>query len=118
VGKLPEGPGTPKWLFYGVAGGALAAVGVASGIAVNANSENNQQLALNPYLRDPNVKTSIQSQSVLANSLFAGGGVLGLGAVVLAFTTHWKSEEGNDTKVSVAPWVAPQGGGLGAEGSF
>ena len=113
---IPIGPGTPKWLFFGVAGGAVAAVGVASGFALHANDLNNQQLAMNAYLRDPDVKSSIQSQSTVANVLFAGGGVLGLGAVVLAFTTHWKGE--GDSTVSLAPWTAPGGGGVGARGSF
>jgi hypothetical protein len=110
--------GTPKWVFFTVAGGAVAALGVATGVALNANADNNRQLALNAFDRDPSVKSSIQSQATVANILFVGGGVLGLGAVVLAFTTHWKSEGTRDSSASIAPWIGPGAGGVAARGSF
>jgi hypothetical protein len=118
VGKTATPTGTPPWLFYTVAGGAVAALGVASGIAVNANSLNNQQTGENPYVRDPGVKNSIQSQATIANVLFGTGGALGLGAVVLVFTTKWKSEATPEPTVSLTPWIAPEGAGVGARASF
>ena len=56
-GGGPSGPvTTPKWLFFATAGAAVVAVGVATGIAISAQEQQNQQLALDPYARDPNVK--------------------------------------------------------------
>ena len=110
--------GTPKWLFFTLAGGAVAALGSATGVALHANAQNSQQLALSPYSRDPDVKSSIQSQATVSNILFVAGGVLGIGATALAFTTHWKPEGAEESSVSVAPWLTPAGGGVGARGSF
>jgi hypothetical protein len=110
--------GTPKWLFYTAAGGAVVALGVASGVAVSAKSSDDQQRALSPFVRDPSVKTSIQSQATVANVLFIGAGVLGLGAVVLAVTTRWRSDASSDASAIIAPWIAPGAGGVAAQGSF
>ena len=112
--------GTPPWLFFTVAGGAVATLGVASGIALHAQGQQNQQLALDPFARDPSVRDSIRSQATIANVLFVGGGVLGAGAVVLAFVTQWKSTEQapEPAAVAVTPWLGPMGGGMAAHGSF
>jgi len=111
--------GTPKWLFFTAAGVSLAAVGAGTGVGLYATSQQNKQLALNPIDRDPSVKSSIQSQATIADVLFIGGGVVGIGAVVLLFTTQWKSEGApSDAPVSFAPWLAPGAGGVGARGSF
>jgi hypothetical protein len=111
--------GTPPWLFFTTAGVSLAALGVASGIAVHAQGLQNQQLQLDPYARDPSVRDSIRSQSTVANVLFVGGGVIGAGAVVLAFLTKWKTEEAAPAPaVALAPWMTPTGAGVGAHGGF
>jgi hypothetical protein len=115
--------GTPPWLFFTVGGAAVAALGVASGIAAHAQSLQNQQLALDPYARDSSVRDSIRSQATIANVLFVGGGVLGAGAVVLAFLTQWKATESSPEAAqapaaALAPWIGPMGGGVVANGSF
>jgi hypothetical protein len=107
---------TPPWVFFTVAGAALASLGVGAGIAVNATNQQDQQLALNPYARDPGVKSSIQAEAAATDVLFVAGGVLGAGGVALAFLTRWKKTEGQ--AFAVAPWIGPTGGGIGAHGAF
>ena len=108
--------GTPKWIFFSVAGAALVAGGVGAGIAVSAQNQQNQQLKLDPFQRDSAIKSSIQSQALWTDIVFTGSGLLAAGAVVLAFTTHWKSDEA--PAVAVAPWIGPGAGGIGANGRF
>jgi hypothetical protein len=118
--------GTPPWVFFAVAGASAAALGIASGIAVHAQALQNQQLQLDSYARDPNVRDAIRSQATAANVLFVGGGVLGAGAVVLAFLTQWRSEQGptaarparSAAQEALAPWIAPESVGVAAHGSF
>jgi hypothetical protein len=113
--------GTPKWLFFTVAGLAVASLGAGAGIALHAQGQQNQQLGLDPFARDPAVKSSIQSQATLTDILFTGGGLLGAGAVVLAFTTRWGSAEtapAPSQAVTLLPWLGPSGAGVGAHGSF
>ncbi len=112
------GRGAPKWTFFALAGGAVATLGVASGVALHAHSEQSQQLTLDPYARDASTRDSIRSQGTLANILFVGGGVLAAGAVVVAFTTHWHSEETPQASVALAPWMTLNGAGIGAHGRF
>jgi hypothetical protein len=69
------------------------------------------------------VRDSIRSQATIANVLFVGGGVLGAGAVVLAFLTQWKATESSPEAAqapaaALAPWIGPMGGGVVAYGSF
>ncbi len=108
--------GTPKWISLTVAGVALAALATASGIALHADAESNQQQALDLYARDPGVKSSIQSQATVADVLFVGAGVLGAGAGVLAFTTRWKSEVGH--AIAFTPWLFANAGGVVGHGTF
>jgi tetratricopeptide (TPR) repeat protein len=116
---LGGGPsGTPKWVFFAVAGAAVVSLGMGAGIALNAENQQNQQLALDSYSRSASVKSSIQTQATITDILFVAGGVLGAGAVVLAFTTRWKTEAGGTQAVSVAPWFAASSGGIGAHGAF
>jgi len=113
--------GTPKWLFFTAAGGAVAALGTATALGIYANGQQNDQLALPGAQRSASTKSAIQTESTVANALFIGGGVLGIGATVLAFTTHWKAEKGageGGASVRMAPWATPFGAGLGANGSF
>jgi hypothetical protein len=114
--QATRGNGPPKWLFFSAAGGAVVALGVATGIAVHAKAQHDAQVALDSYARDPSVKSSISSQATVANGLFIAGGVLGIGATVLLFTTHWKSDSA--PAVAFAPWLSPSGAGLGSHGTF
>lgn len=108
---------TPKWLFFTVAGAAVVSLGVGAGVALNAESQQRQQLALDPFARSPSAQSSIQTQAMITDILFIGGGVLGAGAVVLAFTTQWKTST-EAQAFSLAPWFTGSGGGVGAHGTF
>jgi hypothetical protein len=112
------GGGTPKWLFFAAAGTAVAAAGVGTTIGLIATNTQNQQTALPKIVRSTSTQSSIQSQATIADVLFIGSAVVGAGAVVLLFTTHWKSEGSTEAPVSFAPWLAPGAGGLGATGTF
>lgn len=109
--------GTPKWLFFTVAGASVVTAGVGAYIGLHAKSQQNDQLALGPYARDPAVRSSIRQQAVLTDVMFGASGVLAVGAVVLAFTTRWHKKESRP-HVAFAPWVGPGVGGVGAHGSF
>ena len=110
---------TPKWMFFAASGSALAAIGVAAGIAAHAEGQQSQQLALDPYARDPSVRDSIRSQATSATALFVAGGALGVGAVVLGITTRWRTEQQADARAaSITPWVAPGNGGAVVHGHF
>jgi hypothetical protein len=61
--------------------------------------------------------SSIKTEAAIANSLFIGGGVVGIGAVALIFTTRWKSTDAT-TGFVMSPWMGPTGGGLEAHASF
>jgi hypothetical protein len=109
--------GTPKWAFFTVAAATLGTLGVATGIAVHASSENDGQLGLSPYARDPGIKSSIQSQATAADVLFVGGAVLGAASVALVVTTRWRTAAG-ESSVSILPWADATGAGIGARGGF
>jgi Na+(H+)/acetate symporter ActP len=119
VALTPRRFDTPKWLFYTVAGVAVAAEGVATGLAVSAQSSQNAELAKDALHRSASTQSSIQSKATVANVLFISGGVIGLGALALAFTTHWKADASADAPtVSFSPVVAPGSAGLGVHGCF
>jgi hypothetical protein len=116
-----HGPGgTPKWLFFTVAAAAVASLGAGAAVAAHAESQQSQQEGLDLFARDPAVQKSIQTQATITDVLFIGGGVLGAGAVALAFTTRWKTHEApaKAQAISVAPWFTATGGGVGAHGAF
>jgi hypothetical protein len=108
---------TPKWMFFAASGGALAALGAATGIAVHAQSLEHQQLALDPYGRDPGVRDAVRSQATTANILFVTGGVLGIGAAVLGLTTRWRDPRLDETATTTL-WVTAYGGGGSIHGTF
>jgi len=115
-----RGPtGTPKWLFFTVAGAAVVSLGAGAGIAAHATNQQSQQTALDNFARDPSVQSSIKTQATINDVLFIGGGVLGAGAVVLAFTTRWKTADTPAQGIAVTPWiVGSAGGGVGVHGAF
>lgn len=98
--------GTPKWAFFSVAGASIAALGVASVVALNANAQQSAEEQKNPFSRSPATRDSIRSESTTANVLFVGGGVLAVGAAVLAYTTQWKSEKAPSASSQVRTWLA------------
>ena len=111
--------GLSKWVFFTTAGGAAAAIAAGSVIAVQAQQQQDQQLKLDVFARDPNVRTSIQQESTVANILFVGGGALGVGAVALAAMTQWKSTEAPSHRgETIVPWVTTGSAGVTASGDF
>ncbi|MDB4997166.1 MAG: hypothetical protein JWM74_4598 [Myxococcaceae bacterium] len=112
--------GTPKWMFFAAAGGAVLTLGAGTFVAVHANGRASDENAKLPYARDPEVASSVKSEATIANVLFIAGGVLGAGAAVLAFTTKWKSEpEAAGAKaVQLVPWGGASAGGLTVRGGF
>jgi hypothetical protein len=109
--------GTPKWLFFTVATAAVATLGAGAGIGAHAISLQSQQTGMDPYQRDPSVQSNLKTLGAINDGLFIGGGVLAAGAVVLAFTTRWKSVDAAQG-MTLVPWVTGSSGGLGARGSF
>jgi tetratricopeptide (TPR) repeat protein len=109
---------TPKWAFFTAAGGAVASIGVASGLAAHALAQQRGQLALDAYARDPGVRDAIRSEATTINVLFVTGGALAAGAGVLGFTTRWQDERAADPALAVTPWMAPGNGGVGVRGRF
>ena len=118
--------GTPRWVFFTVAGASIAALGVASVIALNANAQQTSEERKDPFSRSTATRESIRSESTTANVLFVGGGVLAVGAAVLAYTTQWKSETTPGPTAESRRWlsvagISPSigsGWGVGANGHF
>jgi hypothetical protein len=94
--------GTPRWLFFSTLGTAAVSSGVAGYLALHAKAVSDREQAKNPYARDPEARSSIQTDSTIANVLFVAGALLGAGAGVLAFTTDWRGADRTD-KVGVGP---------------
>jgi hypothetical protein len=109
--------GTPKWMFWTVAGVSVATLAAGTVVALYAENQQNQQLALPELARSQSTRSSIQTQATITDILFVGGGVLGAAAVFLGFTTRWKTE-GSPQGLSVAPWVTAGAAGVGAHASF
>jgi hypothetical protein len=112
--------GTPKWLFFGVAGVSVATLGIGTYFAVDATSRTSTEKAKDPLTRDPAEQEHIRSQATTANVLFVAGAAIAAGAGVLAFTTDWHGSNRAPAAVvgRVYPWLGPAGGGVGATGSF
>jgi hypothetical protein len=92
--QRPIGRRTPKWLFFTAAGASLAALGVGLYFGVRAHQAEQEQLMLDPLLRIPSVRTSIQNDATLANAMFGVSGGLGILSVVLGITTQWSRPVG------------------------
>ena len=123
--RAARGGGTPKWIFYGVAGASVVALGAGTYIALGAKSKSDEEQAKDPLERDAKVQGDIKSQATTANILFVAGGMLAVGAGVLAFTTDWKSPRAERAATapprqnfSLSPWVGPGVAGAGAGGRF
>jgi hypothetical protein len=109
---------TPKWLLVTVGAGAVVALGAASVLAFEAKAASDAQQALDPLLRSQAKKSQIDAFSLAADTLFITGGVLGLGAGVLVFTTKWHDDAPREERARLAPWATPTGGGLAVSGRF
>lgn len=110
--------GTPKWLFYTVAGVGVAGIGTAAGIGIYGIITQNQQLAMNKLERDQLTLQSLKNLAVVTDVLYGVGGLFAAGAVVLAFTTRWNTEQPSTEGIGVTPWIGATTAGVGAHGSF
>ncbi len=111
--------GTPKWVTLGVGAVGVVSLGVASVFAFQARSASNAEQAKDPLERDPAEQGRIRSASTRANVLFVTGGVLVVGAGVLAFVTKWHDDEApKKTGAAVLPWAGPSGAGVSVSGAF
>lgn len=122
VDRSAVSTGTPKWIPISLAGLSLATLGVGTIIAIRARSLSNDEQALHPLRRDPDKPDQIKSLSTDANILFVAGGVLAVGAGILALTTRWSSGDDGGTKKDASIRVIPLAGsnflGLGGCGAF
>lgn len=109
--------GTPKWLFFSVAGASVVALGASAYFAIDATSRSSTEKDKDPLNRDPNEKDKIKSESTTANILFVGGAALAVGAGVLAFTTEWSSG-GSGARVGLTPVLTRSAGGAALTGRF
>jgi hypothetical protein len=117
--RAGHGPsGTPKWLFFTVAGAAVASLGAGAVIAAHAESQQSPQTSMDPFDRSASTKSAVTTQATINDVLFIGGGVLAASAGVLAFTTRWTTADSPAQGLSVAPWFLGSAGGVGAHGSF
>lgn len=106
--------GAPKWPFF-LAGGAAVVAGAV--VAIHAKGEQSDQLALDPYARDPQVQQSLKTQDILASGLLAGGGtLLFIGAALWATPALAKAFAG--PQVAMTPWVLPGVAGAAVGGRF
>ncbi len=114
--QVSAGGGSPKWLFFAVAGASVVTIAGGTVVYMSANSIVSDEKAKDPLLRDPGRKDDADSKLATSRILYGVGGALAAGAVVLAFTTSWKSTKGEGA--FIRPWVGPGGGGLSARGAF
>jgi hypothetical protein len=111
--------GTPKWLFFGVAGLSVVTLLGATYFALDATSRASTEKDKDPLVRDPAEQDKIRSDSTTANVLFIAGAAIAGGAGALGFITDWggsSPKTGKTTPVVVRPFVGV--GGVGATGSF
>ena len=112
------GGGTPRWIFFGAAGAGVASLAIGSGLAFAAKSKSSAETAKDPLQRDPAERDRVRSLSTDANVFFIAGGLLALGAGVLAFTTDWGGAAAQPETIGIAPLVSPGFGGVAAAGRF
>jgi hypothetical protein len=98
--SAPKKLTTPPWMFWAAGGTALATLGTATVLAIDANARSSDQ--------------TIRTESTAANVLFITGAVAAIGTGVLFFTTDWQQKERARAKrAHVGPRVAPLGLGIG-----
>jgi hypothetical protein len=117
----PPPHGTPKWLFFGAAGAAVVALGVATDFAIRAHSLSQDQQNEDPLLRTSYARDTVSSESTVANVFFVSGALFAAGATVLAFTTDWSdgaNASSSSARLVLAPWLGANAGGATARGQF
>ncbi|HSY21887.1 MAG TPA: hypothetical protein VK841_07225 [Polyangiaceae bacterium] len=105
----------PKWPFFLVGGASIAAGGVVLGIAEH---QQNEQLALDPFARDPSVRDSLRREDIAASILFAGGGAALFFGLALWLTPSLADALGPPPTTGIAPWVDREGAGITTRGQF
>lgn len=107
--------GPPRWLTPVLGGATLAALCVAIGFGVRAQSAADEQQMLVPLLRDPAAQDSIRTDAILANAFYGVTGLLAINTAIIAATTKWRgrapSSEAKPVKQSaLLPQLVPSAG--------
>jgi hypothetical protein len=118
--RAGESHGTPKWLFFGVAGLSVVALAAGTYFAIDATSIASAEKDKDPLERDPARQDTIRSESTTANVLFIASAAIAGGAGALAFITDWGHGSSPKTGKAAGPSVRPFVGlgGAGAVGRF
>lgn len=83
--------GTPKWLFFGTAGLAVASLGVGTFFVMDARASDREEAAKPIGERDAAARDDLRGRAEIGSALLVTGGVLAVAAGVLAITTQWKT---------------------------
>ncbi len=104
--------GALRWIALSVGGAAVAALAIGTGFGVIAQRTEEQQIALDPLLRDHATRATVQNQATLATALLTTGGILGGAAIVMggiALSRRNSSSSGaTETKNRVSWFLSPQ----------
>jgi hypothetical protein len=108
----------PTWLVGLSAAVGVVGLGVASGIAIHAQSEQNAQLRLDPFARSQGVKDSIQSQAVATDVLFPASGLFVAASLILLVIRLNAPEAKPSDLPQPAAWAVPGADGAGLSGRW
>jgi hypothetical protein len=121
------GGGPPKWATFFVGGLAVAAFAVGIGFGVKARNTAEEQMMIDPLLRDPTVQDGVRTDAIIANAFFGVGGLLAINTVILAATTRWRAPKQPKEKdhpdkaqppIKVTPTAGAKAFGLSLSGRF
>lgn len=90
-GPAATSGGTPKWLFFGTAGLAVATLGAGTFFVMDARGSDRAEAAKPLAERDPAVRDDVRARAEIGSALLVTGGVLAITAGVLAITTRWSN---------------------------
>lgn len=75
--------GSLRWVALGIGGAAVVALAIGTGFGVAAQQTADEQIALDPLLRDRGTQAQVQQHATLSTALLTTGGVLAGAAIVL-----------------------------------
>lgn len=81
---------------------AVAALGTAAGLFVDARQKNTAELAKSPYARSTATRDAIATEATVSSALFVTGAVLAVGGGALAYF-GWRSERAPSVRVTAGP---------------
>lgn len=117
--RLRVAGGTPRWVFYSVAAGAVAAGVIGGGLLAYAQNTQNAELARLPEDRDPATRDRVRQSGAAGTAFLVIGGLGVAAAGVLAFTTRFRDRElVRPARAQILPWLGPGAVGLSLAGGF